>query len=637
METIEVRTRPITWSFGAQVGAHNYLVYTKVENGVTTQYYFSSHPNHANTSFLAPWGNLIAETGVYRAGTYDWQTSNINSTILISGNNLSAQWNTIVQCANTINNSNLQYQPLGQNSNSAVAQCLVNAGILFDIGGLDAYTNGLWTPSDSDGLFQNQVHPLRVFGLGGGGGFDAQPAGYYGNAGFDAFLTYGGGRWVFVSVQVDDGPASSGWRWVESSYFATRIKPLVIDLDGDGLEMTGMNAGTVFDWNGDGYKQSTAWTSGGDGFLVYDANGNNHVDDGREVALTYYSATAETDLEALAVFDSNANGVIDGGDAAFANMKIWVDANMNGVSDPGELTSLASRGIISIALGGVAADGYVAGNHYGATTSVSLSNGGQLTAFDVGLAASARGSKYLGASGIWNVVETGAQEIGLIYTGSTALSFAIGDEKAFGRDTTAYFTGSGSDYLWMSNPSAHVAKGFAIYTGDGDDSVSMANATAGQIIDVGNGADYVMAGYGNDIISHGSGAGYYLDGGMGGNDMYRVQNNSSGWVFDYGGEDAIVFLDVLRSNVTFTRDDYSLYITSGDGAFSLTVWSFFYDAEAKIEAFVFQDQTLFAADLASVPYAPPIMFGSTETYQMDESFYMAPDPLVDLSHQAMLL
>ncbi len=54
--------------------------------------------------------------------------------------------------------------------------------------------------------------------------------------------------------------------------------PLVFDLDGDGIELTSNEDGTVFDLDGDGKKDKTAWTESGQGFddafLVLDRDGN---------------------------------------------------------------------------------------------------------------------------------------------------------------------------------------------------------------------------------------------------------------------------------------------------------------------------------------------------------------------------
>jgi hypothetical protein len=49
------------------------------------------------------------------------------------------------------------------------------------------------------------------------------------------------------------------------------IDPLVLDLDGNGLELTDWVSGRVFfDMLGDGTTRQTGWVAGGDGLLVLD-------------------------------------------------------------------------------------------------------------------------------------------------------------------------------------------------------------------------------------------------------------------------------------------------------------------------------------------------------------------------------
>jgi hypothetical protein len=51
--------------------------------------------------------------------------------------------------------------------------------------------------------------------------------------------------------------------------------PLVIDLDGDGIETIGLSEGNAyFDVDGDLFREKTGWLKGDDGFLVLDANAN---------------------------------------------------------------------------------------------------------------------------------------------------------------------------------------------------------------------------------------------------------------------------------------------------------------------------------------------------------------------------
>ncbi len=126
------------------------------------------------------------------------------------------------------------------------------------------------------------------------------------------------------------------------------VPPVVLDLDGDGAEFLGLDAGVGFDYNGDGSAESTAWAGADDGLLAIDRNGDGAVNDGSEIV---FGGNGLTDLQGLAAsYDSNADGELSAADAAFAQFGVWQDANSDGVTQDGEFTSLSDMGITSIDL-----------------------------------------------------------------------------------------------------------------------------------------------------------------------------------------------------------------------------------------------------------------------------------------------
>lgn len=64
--------------------------------------------------------------------------------------------------------------------------------------------------------------------------------------------------------------------------------PLTLDLDGDGLETTGINPTSpiLFDHDADGIKTATGWVKSDDAFLVLDRNGNGTIDSGANSSAT---------------------------------------------------------------------------------------------------------------------------------------------------------------------------------------------------------------------------------------------------------------------------------------------------------------------------------------------------------------
>lgn len=73
--------------------------------------------------------------------------------------------------------------------------------------------------------------------------------------------------------------------YTSAQRFIQRRDPLTLDLDGDGLETTGVNATNpiMFDHDGDGVSTATGWVLPDDGFLVLDRNGNGQIDNGTEL------------------------------------------------------------------------------------------------------------------------------------------------------------------------------------------------------------------------------------------------------------------------------------------------------------------------------------------------------------------
>lgn len=163
------------------------------------------------------------------------------------------------------------------------------------------------------------------------------------------------------SVDPRDGAfgASSMMRFSKGDSYGL-LSPIILDLDGDGVEMRGYKKSqAMFDMNGDGVADDTGWTGTGDGFLVIDRNLDGRITSASELSFASEDLTARSDLEALAALDSNDDGRVDAQDARFTELKLWVDANGNGVTDAGELKSLADHGITGISLAATAHSGRV--------------------------------------------------------------------------------------------------------------------------------------------------------------------------------------------------------------------------------------------------------------------------------------
>jgi len=139
-----------------------------------------------------------------------------------------------------------------------------------------------------------------------------------------------------------------------ASNAVAKSDPLVVDIDGDGFDLISVEEGVYFDEDNRNLKEKTQWVAPKDGLLAIDLNEDGVINDGSELFGTSTMLKDETlarsGFEALAQYDENGDGVIDGQDDVFSKLLIWQDKNSDGISQQDELLGIQDFGVTSISL-----------------------------------------------------------------------------------------------------------------------------------------------------------------------------------------------------------------------------------------------------------------------------------------------
>lgn len=174
--------------------------------------------------------------------------------------------------------------------------------------------------------------------------------------------TYSNFRRLDCNQQIADGGGTPPGP-VSPCYVDGGCSPIVIDILGNGFNLTNSVNGVRFDIDGDAKQEQISWTSANsdDAWLVFDHNNNGLIDSGAELFGNFTPQPAlpageeRNGFLALTEFDKaknggNAGGKLNNQDAIFSSLRLWQDANHNGISETNELHTLSSLNVMTIEL-----------------------------------------------------------------------------------------------------------------------------------------------------------------------------------------------------------------------------------------------------------------------------------------------
>jgi Ca2+-binding RTX toxin-like protein len=345
-------------------------------------------------------------------------------------------------------------------------------------------------------------------------------------------------------------------------------KPVIVDMDGDGIELTKLDESTTnFDFDDDGFLERTAWTTGDDALLVFDLNNDGRVTESKEIAFAKWTEEDDTDLEALAAhFDSNQDKVLDERDAGWNQFRLWQDRDSDGVVDDGEMVTLDEAGIKSIGLetrdgtGKVLSDGTVIHG----LVDVQKSDGSITDGADVAFAYNSLGFRsYEDENGnlVYEFEDGDVQKIKKLGDGET--DFNLGD------DATVWIGAEGNalaNVIDASNKTENV----------------LLNGGAGNDTLIGGaGSDYLIGGEGTDALQGGGGSDIlFVDGedlsdptGIDGGEGYDQIIMTDSTALDINVDEMSV--EAVRSaggddKITGSKDDVNYAFAGGAGNDTLT-------------------------------------------------------------------
>ena len=376
---------------------HKTLVYTK--DGSQNGDALSAGPEYSPTGSVInfDFGKIITENAKFDKNHIDHprNIANIGKRpeweLVASGDDLSSKWEDLKKNMKDINKEKHNYNPLYQNSNTAIDEALRRSNLPQPQ--KDSYDGGAWSPGSDIELPPNKKNwndnidweNLKKLWKNKNDENPETPS---------VSSDWNGAEPIDPNIRKD-------WMDLYRKMLIRQYDPLTLDLDGNGIETLASNGhkGALFDHSNDGIRTATGWVSKDDGLLVHDRNGDGVVNNGGELfgdnTLLKNGERATNGYQALADLDENGDGKVDAADSAFAKLRVWRDLNQDGISQEGELLTLNEAKVKALNLANKNADRDLGnGNSLAEEGTYTDSDGNEKQMGDLNLAADHFHSRY---------------------------------------------------------------------------------------------------------------------------------------------------------------------------------------------------------------------------------------------------
>ncbi len=335
------------------------------------------------------------------------------------------------------------------------------------------------------------------------------------------------------------------------------LDPIIIDLDGNGLELSDLSTSSIFfDIDADGYAENTAWTT--DSILTFDLNQDGIINNISEVFSEYFNdGSPNSGLDALATLDSNQNGIISATDSQFDQILVWLDINQDGISQPDELKPLSDHGITSISLNGITTETIQEGNIIKKRSIFNRNDGTSGEISDVAFLVTQTGF-------IVNQTDTGIE---ILAEDDTAVSLLIHEQTT---DLTLNLADSN-----LQVAIGNIGNDF-LYTTANNNDVFLSGETGNDTLVGSEGDDWLLGDEGEDNLQGGAGDDLlYIDAqdtlidGGDGTDI-AIVTTADALTLDLGTANLEMVIGNNGDDIFTHSDNYTVIIDGGEGNDQLT-------------------------------------------------------------------